>query len=807
MRLAFASLLCAATLSGAALAHEVTPPKPVHQPTASWPRGHESPHDLVVPVVLLVAEDGSVENVEVEVSLGEPFDAEAVRTAKTWRFEPARGADGPARAKIRAAVRFVGTPRPKAGPIVHEHPHGAPHAHPHPHPQPAAPEQPVEVLGHGEEEHAETAVHVRGVAPPRSASEVTRDRRVLEAAPHKTGSDLLLTVPGAFVTQHSGEGKAHQIFFRGFDAVHGQDIEFWVGGAPVNEVSNVHGQGYADLHFVMPEIVRRVRAWPGPFDPRQGDFAVAGTMSFDLGYDEPGATLSGSLGSFGSRRAFVAYRPPKEPEQTFAAAEVYSTDGFGVGRAASRASAAAQWLGKLGPDTSLRLLATTYAGRFGSAGVLRLEDVERGVIDRFGSYDTDQGGHSTRTQLVAEIESQHEGWTLALSPYFVRRSLELTSNYTGFLEDPVHGDSVEQLNDATTVGARASLRRRVHWLSDHDAFEVGVFGRSDFVEQSQRRVSALTGEPTRTDVDAEIRAVDAGAYADVSVHPISRVALRGGLRADGLSYGVRESETTGGGTRSAQGSHLGKKLTLDVAILPGLHGVASYGEGFRSPQARSLGDGERTPFTTVQSVEAGARYRGREGITASLAAFRTTLSDDVVFDETTARSEPVPATERVGLVADFVAEPAEWFTSALGATYTRASFRESGGRYQEGEPVPFVPELVLRSDVAVSAELGNMLGRTLRAHAGFGTTALYRRPIPYGELGSDVFVADAKAGARLQEIQVELDVFNLLDAEWHDGEFVYASNFEQGSAGSLLPARHITAGPPRTFLITLTLFV
>src|SRR5690606_3351870 len=107
-------------------------------------------------------------------------------------------------------------------------------------------------------------------------------------------------VPGAFVTQHSGEGKAHQIFFRGFDALHGQDIEFWVGGAPVNEVSNVHGQGYADLHFVMPEVVRQVRAWGGPFDPRQGDFAVAGSMAFELGYGEPGATLAGSVGSFGT---------------------------------------------------------------------------------------------------------------------------------------------------------------------------------------------------------------------------------------------------------------------------------------------------------------------------------------------------------------------------------------------------------------------------------------------------------------------------------------------------------------------------
>src|SRR4051812_23277236 len=86
-------------------------------------------------------------------------------------------------------------------------------------------------------------ITVQGTAPPRSASENEVDRRVLQAAPHKNASQMLESVPGVFVSQHGGEGKAHQIFFRGFDAVHGQDVEIWAGGAPVNDVSNIHGQG------------------------------------------------------------------------------------------------------------------------------------------------------------------------------------------------------------------------------------------------------------------------------------------------------------------------------------------------------------------------------------------------------------------------------------------------------------------------------------------------------------------------------------------------------------------------------------
>ena len=165
-------------------------------------------------------------------------------------------------------------------------------------------------------------ITVRGsrAAPPvRSASQVVRQRDVIAATPHQTASDLLALVPGVYITQHSGEGKAHQIFLRGFDAQHGQDVEISAGGVPVNEVSNVHGQGYADLHFLMPEIVREIDAMPGPFDPRQGDFAVAGSIRMHLGYDEPGITAKGTLGSFGTRRLFLAFHPTGAPPETFVA--------------------------------------------------------------------------------------------------------------------------------------------------------------------------------------------------------------------------------------------------------------------------------------------------------------------------------------------------------------------------------------------------------------------------------------------------------------------------------------------------------
>ncbi len=795
-------LLLLAT-SGAVRADPAITPKPLYQPAPEWPVP-AAEFDVLVPVVLSLDANGNVTQVQIEASVGPEFDAEAIATASTWKFSPAQTADGAVPSKIRAVVRFEGAASARRASS------GTPPATPHE----GTPVEASDEAGPSDSSSPERFVrpndepiriHVQGERPPASASEVIRRRRVLSAAPHRTASDLLMTVPGTFVTQHSGEGKAHQIFFRGFDAVHGQDLEIRVAGAPVNEVSHLHGQGYADLHFVMPEVVQTLTALPGPYRSEQGDFAVAGSLWFELGYPEPGFTARGRLGSFDTRRLFLAYHPEGEPAATFAAFESYTTEGFGVGRAAQRTSAIAQYVHPLSANASLRLMASTYAARFGSAGVVRLDDLYSEKLDRFGSYDTDQGGHSTRTQLVSELSVEHDDWQLQLTPFFVARSLELQMNYTGFLLNPETGDRTEQVNTVNTIGLRSSLKRRLSLLSPNDTVQAGVSARHDFIEQAQTRQNVVDGSVTETLVDAELGATTVGGFLETVIHPIRRLALRGGARLDALSFAVKDA-LSGGSTRSAQGAHLGGKFSADYALAAGLHALASFGQGFRSPQARSLADGERAPFTEVNSLEAGLRFRDRQ-LSTSAAAFATHLSDDLVFDETTARNEAVPPTLRTGVVADFVGQPSTWFTSALSLTYTHAEFRDSKGRYNKGDLVPFVPQVVARSDLAIEPEIDRWWDRPLVLRAGTGLTYLYRRPLPYSEFGNNVFLVDARVGLRLQELELSLELLNALDLDWFDGQFVYASNFERGTAPSLVPARHVTMGAPRTIWVSLSLYI
>jgi TonB dependent receptor-like, beta-barrel/TonB-dependent Receptor Plug Domain len=649
----------------------------------------------------------------------------------------------------------------------------------------------------GEDEPLE--VVTIGPERPATASGVSRDRAILSASPSRSGSDLMRTVPGVFVTQHGGEGKAHQIFFRGFDAVHGQDLAISVAGAPVNEPSNVHGQGYADLHFVIPEVVERIDALPGAFDPSQGDFAIAGSMRYQLGFDDPGVTATTTLGSFGTRRLFAAYHPADASSETFAAGELYATDGYGVGRSAERASWMGQVVVPLTRRLSGRVMTSVYAGRFDSAGPLPRADVIQGRIDRLGSYDPDQGGRSARTQLLAELRYRSDSFTASVTPYVIRRRLDLRFNFTGFVDDPERGDNTTQRHDFTALGATARFRKDLTILDARDRIGGGVSVRHDFIDQAHQ---PSHGQGPAL-VDASVDATDVGTWLELTLHPLSRVKVRGGARFDVLALSV--DDRIRAERRAARGYVATPKTSIDVGIVPGLNAVAAYGQGFRSPQARSLEDGERAPFARMNGWELGLRYRDGRAVEASLAGFATLLDDDLLFNETTARNERVPGTFRLGAAANFEARPAPWFISVFGASLTRATLRESQGRLVAGDRLPFVPQVVVRSDNGARPVVARSHGRDVTAIVGLGTSFLHGRALPFGETGTDVLLIDARLGARVGEIELRADVSNLMNRAWNDGEFVYASSFDSTAPTSLVPQRHFTAGAPRTLLFSLTI--
>ncbi|WP_437294854.1 TonB family protein [Sorangium sp. So ce426] len=823
--------------------------------------------DTTVTLFVTVEKDGTVSDAVVAESGGAAFDDAAMKAVRRWRFSPAMRGGAPLRARIRVPFHFAPGPHeqePAPAPAEAPEAEAADHPAAPPPPRPAAP-KPVEFAGGVAGPHAVAEpgkpieIHVQGRPNPprRAASDFRIGRAALAAAPHTTAADLLRTAPGVHVAHPEGEAVAQRIFLRGFDAEHGQDVELRVGPIPLNQRSHVHGQGYADLGVIIPEVVRSLRVVEGVYDPQQGDFAVAGSAYFDLGVEERGLQLKGALGSFGARRLLAVWAPEAQSEDTFGAAVVRATDGFGDGtRGAISGGAVGQYRVPLPDEYSALLHVAAHGGRANLAGVLRRDDIEAGRVGFHDAYPDlaarAQSAASTRLQLALGVErsdddgSQKSAWLWAATSGYRSRM-----NFTGYTQRSRRrpewvgrGDLVEQSNQDAAIGGGLAYRTPripiAPWLTGQVA--VGAEVQTSGVDQAQNLLQPPQNETWDQRVDASIQVTGVGAHADALLELSRHARLRGGLRADLLVFDVddrignfipaAQKEThIEGFRRTAAGLAAGPRVTLEIDPLPALRVSASYGHGYRSPQARLLEDGDNAPFATVKSYEAGATLRPGGGLSVTAAAYETRLSYDLAFDAAEGALVRIGRTTRRGLVAYLQAAPSPALTAGVSATFVHATLDEPppptpenpSPPYVKGQQLPFVPPVVVRADLALKRPLFTIAGAPVEGRLGYGATFLSPRPLPYAQTAAPVFVVDASLSLRRSLrvgrdaeqggpwIEVGVEAQNLLDAEYADAEYSFKSTWP-GAAGasrpsipSELPARHISAGSPRSLLANVTL--
>lgn len=648
----------------------------------------------------------------------------------------------------------------------------------------------------GEEEQADAGVvtlrqtTVRSKRAPRSATEIEVPRDVLEATPRSGATDLLRAVPGLVATQHSGEGKAQQLFLRGFDAVHGQDVELNVAGLPVNQVSHIHALGYADLNWLVPEAVREVKVTEGSARAWQGDFAVAGTVRYELGLEEPGVQLSAGYGSFNRFRLFAGFRPA-DLGDSFAAVEYVQGDGFGPQRAFGRVSALGQLVYKL-DHVTLRAVGGSYGARFDSPGVMREDQYRAGEKGFFDANGAQQGGAVQRHQLLLGADYNAGEGRTTVEVFGVFNENRLRNNFTGALVD-AQGDGLEQYQRSFTFGGRAMHHRHLHLGGEVLSLELGVSGRGDGITQSQRGYVDADGTPRATEVDAEFTQTMGSAWGELAWAPGGWRFMLGG-RADVLHVNLRDNLAFNGqgGTRASLGPHFGLKAGIERELGEHFRAFLSYGDGFRTPQARQLSDGERAPFVDVHGGELGLRFDSRL-VSASAAGFTSYVANDFFFDHSVGTTSFVGKTLRGGGQAMLTARPVEGFVISGNVTVAHAQLLEKNAL------LPYFAPVVGRLDTGWSRpfDVGPFV---VTPRVGLGVTVIGPRPLPYDEFSREVVLVDARAGVRVGKLELMLDLQNLLDSSWRDGEYVFASNWGNQSR---LPARHFTAGAPRTFFLNL----
>jgi iron complex outermembrane recepter protein len=667
----------------------------------------------------------------------------------------------------------------------------------------------------------------------RSSSDYHMHRDVLEAAPRAEGAEVLRTTPGLYLARPEGGAVAHRYVLRGFDSDHGQDIEFKLDGIPLNLPAHIHGQGYADMGFLIAETVDELRVTEGVHDPRQGDFAVAGTIDVGLAVHKRGVQLKGGIGSFGTQRALGLWAPSGELPDTFGAVQFDNTRGFGQNRRGASANAVVQQ-GISAGNFRFAAVGILHAARAQLAGVLRKQDVDAGRVGFYDVYPepTAEAQSALNQRVILGLRGNYvgpDGDTGALGVWLGVDNFRLRENYTGFLQQSQtlsgvtgRGDLIEQRNFTRSLGVFGRYRRAPFQLPGNSelTLELGASGRIDEVEQAQNLIDgAVRGQTWDRRIDAGIRGLDLGGYVDLDLHLAERFRVRVGLRADALAYDVddrlgnfapltrAQDQYLVGFRRSAYGTALGPRASADFDVIGGLTLHAAYGEGYRSPQARTLEDGEQAPFTKVRSVDLGLRY-SVEGLGAlSVSAYQTDLSDDIAFEAEEGRMERVGKTRRRGAVAELQLRPLPDVVIAASCTYVDAQLLEPppptpenpNPPFERGQNLPFVPPLVVRADVgAAHALIAEAIGRI-----GVGFSALSARPLPYGDYSAPVALLDGSLGVDWRMLGLSLEVFNLLDTRYSALELAFPSQWDAEAPRSRLPARHSIAGSPRAAMLTL----
>jgi iron complex outermembrane recepter protein len=858
-----------ASRSLAQTAQHVRPPAVEKKVDATFPpQGLGSRSQVKVVVRVTVTTDGSVVNPEIAESGGPEFDAAVLDAVRRWKFRPALRGEVPVPSRIRIPFLFVppavavsagsidggvaAPPTPIAAPaedagVSAAVVGGADAGITTPVPPPEASEAPaaeesIRGRADGGEETIEVTAATHRHVPTRGAADFQIETAQLAEVPRGNASEFLKLAPGILLTNEGGEGHAEQVFLRGFDAREGQDIEFSVDGAPINESGNFHGNGYSDTHFIIPELVQSLRVLEGPFDPRQGNYAVAGSAEYHLGLSERGLLAKVSDGSYGTRRALLAYGPPGSSTGTFAAAQLYQTDGYGKNRDGHSASAIAQYEARNG-SSLYRVTAQAYTASFHTAGVLRQDDFAAGRVGFYDTYDFLQGEDAARYSIAAAVESRTERITFTNQVFAIYRPLRLREDFTGFLLDvqepdqrphAQRGDLIDLQVAETTLGARGSARMSAEWFDLQQQIELGYFARHDIASGFEQRIEAATKAPYLTEANLDSNLDDIGLYADANLRVLPWLALRGGLRADLFTYNVQnlcavrsvetpsptnpqpdvscktQQGTLGAHREANQSASTASSTTMpraSVIVGPwaGVSFSASYGRGVRSIDPVYITQDRATPFASVTAAEAGVTYEGPilpdVRVAFGTAIFRTHVDQDLIFSQTVGRNTLAGGTTRIGSASAVrISGPA--FDVSVNGTYVHATFDDNHLL------IPYVPDLVLRGDGAVFTDLPwkilNLEGRPARVTFATGITFVGRRPLPFGTRSDRIFTIDTNLEVGWPILRVGLSVTNLLDSQYRLGEYNFASDFHSQSQPTLVPVRHFAAGAPRALLFTIT---
>ncbi|HTA19814.1 MAG TPA: TonB-dependent receptor plug domain-containing protein [Polyangia bacterium] len=634
-----------------------------------------------------------------------------------------------------------------------------------------------------------------------SASQGAIGEADLEDLPLLRRGELLEAVPGLVVTQHSGDGKANQYFLRGFNLDHGTDFAFSVDGVPVNLPSHAHGQGYSDLNFLIPELVDSIRFEKGPFYPEVGDFSGAGAAEIHLVDRLPEGILNVQGGMFGYARALAAAAPKVGPGTLLYAVEYDHYDGpWVLPERSSRYNGLLRYHWDDARD-QVNLTGSLYwAPEWRSTDQIPQRAIADGAITRFGALDPTDGGRTGRAALSLDWTRHDEGVTTKLVVYAFYYRLNLFSNFTYFLADPVNGDQFEQIDRRYTTGA--DLRRTWNgvWGGKPVASSVGVQLRNDDVPTSGLDHTAAR-DVLQVVVDDHIEEFNTGVYANNQIQWTRWLKSELGARADVFAIAV--GSDTAANTGRATSGIASPKATLVLGPWKKTEIYVDVGSGFHSNDARGVttmvdpttgAAQKRVPLLVrTKGAELGARTSIVPGLVSTLALWFLQSDSEQTFDGDAGDTEVNGPSRKYGVEWASFYRPTRWLTVSADVALTHARYLNA----PQGDYIANSIPIVISTTATVEAPSGVFGGARLR----------YLSSQPLTEDDSvrqpSSTIVNAMVGYRRGRWEVSVEALNLLDSKADDIAYYYQSRL-MGEPAAGVADLHVHPAEPFELRASLT---
>ena len=636
------------------------------------------------------------------------------------------------------------------------------------------------------------------VGDPLTATEGYIFGSQLALRPLSRPAELLEFVPGLIATQHSGEGKGNQYFLRGFNLDHGTDLAIKVDGAPVNMPSHAHGQGYADLNFLIPELVEHMEYRKGPYYAEIGDFGTAassefvytdaleqGNLTLTAGEDDyrrvfAGDTLNLGRGKLTLAGALTNYAGPWQLDQ-----DLDKVNGLVKYH---QNTADGHW----------SLSASAYDNAWNSTDQIPQRAVRSGTLDRFDTIDTSDGGETHRHSLSADWQKLSDNAAVTLNAYAIDYGLDLFSNFTYFLEEPLRGDQFEQAEERRVYGFDASYNQQLTLGGRAARLLLGLQNRSDDIDLGLYKTQQRSRYATTREDNVIQSLSSAYASLDVSISQAWRAVA--GLRADYFTFDVDADLAANSG--SGSDSLLSPKFSLIYAQSDKTEVFLSAGQGFHSNDARGTTitvdpvsgapADSVDPLAKARSIELGMRTAALPNTQLAVSLFSMKLDSELVYVGDAGATEALGESKRRGIEIGALYAPRPWLLIDADLTLTKARLLDAG----RDDRIP--------NSVDRTASLGFIVNDLNKISGGLRIRYLGAAPLIEDNSVRSRATLLLNAQALYQfnpNWSLGVEISNLLDEKDNDITYFYESQL----AGELSPVEDIHFHPaePRNVRLTL----